>query len=184
MGIFFTKETGRRIFMKFLNAILITLALFVSTEVSAHKIKTAFTIILFNDRTEHIEVVHRFYLHDAEEAVWELFDKDADIIGSEKTQAIFTEYVMSKFALKDQDGHPIKLDTLGFQNEGGYFWVYQETPYKKDLTKLYIQQDALKDIWSEQYNVVNIEGLDQVYTLNFSDSDEWLSIPIKKQAIQ
>lgn len=166
--------------MKLLTAIFIILTLFISNTAQAHKIKTAFSIILFNDRTENIEVVHRFYLHDAEEAVWELFDKKADIIGSEQTQAIFTEYVMKKFELKDQTGKSIPLETLGFQNEGGYFWVYQETPYNKDLTKLYIKQDALKDVWSQQYNVVNIEGLDEIYTLNFSDTDEWLSIPIKK----
>lgn len=167
--------------MKLFNAIIFSLLLFSSHQASAHKIKTAFSIILFNDRTENIEVVHRFYLHDAEEAVWELFDKKADIIGSDKTQAIFTEYVTNKFELKNQTGKTIPLDTLGYQNDGGYFWVYQETPYQPDLTKMYIKQDSLKDIWSQQYNVVNIEGLDEVYTLNFSDSDEWLSISVKNK---
>lgn len=170
--------------MKLFNLILVALILLASGEVNAHKIKTAFSIVLFNDRTENIEVVHRFYLHDAEEAVWELFDKNADIIGSEETQAIFTEYVMSKFELKDQSGKAIALDTLGYQNDGGYFWVYQETPYQQGITKLYIKQDALKDVWSQQFNVVNIEGLGEVYTLNFSDRDEWLSVPVKKQKDQ
>lgn len=162
--------------MKILLSLIITLLLITSGSVHAHKIKTAFSILLFNERTGYLEAVHRFYLHDAEEAVWELFDKNADIIGNEKTQAIFSNYVTDKFALKNQHGEDIKLQTLGFQNEGGYFWVYQETPLPKDLTTLYIKQDALKDIWPEQYNVVNVEGLKQVYSLNFSDRDEWLSI--------
>lgn len=165
--------------MKLFATALISFTLLFASSVHAHKIKTAFSILLFNERTGNLEAVHRFYLHDAEEAVWELFDKNADIIANEKTQAIFSNYVTGKFALKNQDGKDIKLETLGFQNEGGYFWVYQETPIPKDLTTLYIKQDALKDIWSEQFNVVNVEGLKQVYSLNFSDRDEWLSIETK-----
>ncbi len=170
--------------MKLITSLFISFLLAASSIAYAHKIKTAFTIVLFNDRTSNLEVVHRFYLHDAEEAVWQLFDKNVDIIGSEKTQAIFANYVTNSFALKNQTGEDIKLETLGFQNEGGYFWVYQETPLTPSLTKLYIKQNALKDVWPEQFNVVNIEGLDQVYTLNFSDRDEWLSILVKKQENQ
>lgn len=158
--------------------LLFTILLF-SSDTHAHKMKTAFTIILFNDRTSNLEVVHRFYLHDAEEAVWEIFDENADIIGDEATQQQFANYVLNKFALKDQTNKEIPLSTVGFQNDGGYFWVYQETPTPKDLKTLNIKQQALMDIWSQQYNVVNIEGLKKVYTLNFSSSDDWLSIPIK-----
>lgn len=165
--------------MKFLATVLISFILLFANSAHAHKIKTAFSILLFNERTGNLEAVHRFYLHDAEEAVWALFDKNADIIGSEKTQATFSNYVTTKFALKNQNGDDIKMNTLGFQNEGGYFWIYQETPMPKDLTTLYIKQDALKDVWPEQFNVVNVEGLQQVYSLSFSDRDQWLSIKVK-----
>lgn len=176
-----------------LSISIILSALLVSFDSSAHKMKTAFTIILFNERTDNLEVVHRFYLHDAEEAVWEIFDGDnnkdsstesskkADIIGDEITQQNFSEYVINHFALKDQFNKTIPLSTVGFHNDGGYFWVYQETKAPKHLSKLHIKQNALMDIWSQQYNVVNIEGLDKVYTLNFSSSDDWLSIPINAE---
>ncbi len=101
------------------------------------------------------------------------------LLAVEKTQAIFSNYVTTKFALKNQNGDDIEMNTLGFQNEGGYFWIYQETPMPKDLTTLYIKQDALKDVWPEQFNVVNVEGLQQVYSLSFSDRDQWLSIKVK-----
>lgn len=165
--------------MKIFTSLMLAFCLTMSFTASAHKIKTAFTIILFNERTSNLEVVHRFYLHDSEEAVWELFDKSADIIADEKTQSLFANYAINKFSLKDQNNQTLKLETLGFQNEGGYFWIYQEMPMPGDLTQLKIKQDALKDLWPEQYNVVNIEGLKQVYTLNFSDYDEWLSIQVK-----
>lgn len=165
--------------MKIFTSLMLALCLAMSFTVSAHKIKTAFTIILFNERTSNLEVVHRFYLHDSEEAVWELFDKNADIIADKKTQNLFANYAINKFSLKDQNNQTLKLETLGFQNDGGYFWIYQEMPIPNNLTELKIKQDTLKDLWPEQYNVVNIEGLEQIYTLNFSDYDEWLKIKVK-----
>lgn len=142
---------------------------------NAHKLKTAFTVVLFNERTNNLEVMHRFYLHDAEEAVWEIFDKKADIIANPETQKEFAAYVTQRFALKDQNGKDIDLDLVGFQNDAGYFWVYQEIKQPESLTQLHIRDDSLRDIWTEQFNVVNIEGLNDVVTLSFSGSDTWLS---------
>lgn len=146
-----------------------------SQQESAHKLKTAFTVILFNERTNNLEVMHRFYLHDAEEAVWELIDKKSDIIASPETQEKFAAYVTQRFALKDQNGKDIDLDLVGFQNDAGYFWVYQEIKQPEALTQLHIRDDSLRDIWTEQFNVVNIEGAGEVITLSFSGSDSWLS---------
>jgi len=146
-----------------------------SEQQAAHKLKNAFTLVLFNERTHNLEVMHRFYLHDAEEAVWEVIDKKADIIGSEDTQAKFAQYVVKRFGLKDQTGKDIELDLVGFQNDAGYFWVYQESKQPSGLTRLQIRNSALRDIWDEQFNVVNVEGFGQVITLSFSGSDTWLS---------
>ena len=52
----------------------------------AHQQKAAETTVLFNKRSGELEVTHRFYLHDTEHAVQALFDKNADILDSEKTQ--------------------------------------------------------------------------------------------------
>ena len=142
----------------------------------AHKMKSAFTIILFNERTGFLEVMHRFTLHDAEEAAWFLFDKKADIIGKEKTQAQFAKYVEKQFLLKDEKNHLLELDMVGYQNDAGYFWVYQETRLPEHMSKLKIKHDALREVWTEQINVVNIEGKGEVQSLSFSDSDTWQTV--------
>lgn len=151
-----------------------------SANIDAHKMKTAFTIILFNERTQNLEVMHRFYLHDAEEAVWEIFDAKADIIGSEQTQAMFSQYVVNRFSIKNQDNKVLPLETLGFQNDGGYFWVYQEIPIPANLTAISIKNDSLRDVWSEQVNIVNVEGIGEVTTIQFSDSDTWKQVQLIK----
>lgn len=168
--------------MKYLMFILSLFSSLYSCDVDAHKLKSAFTIVLFNDRTQNIEVMHRFYLHDAEEAVWELFDTNADIIGSEKTQEMFSQYVTNRFSVYDQNNQPLSLQTLGFQNDSGYFWVYQEHPIPEQLTAITIKHDALRDIWTDHTNIVNIEGIGNVITLQFSGSDTKKSIELPSAA--
>ncbi|MEH8022320.1 DUF6702 family protein [Rheinheimera metallidurans] len=143
---------------------------------AAHELKTALTKVLFNQRTGNIEVMHRFYLHDAEHAVKILFSKDADILNSEQTQDTFSQYVSEHFALQQLNGDNINLTLLGGQLEGRFFWVYQETAIPKTINGLKAAQSALQDIWPAQLNTVNFEGKGRVKTLSFDNQSSWLQV--------
>ncbi len=95
-----------------ITAALLVSAMSYSTAAQAHQIKAAITTVLFNPRTENIEVMHRFNLHDAEHAVKALFDKHADIMDDIETQQQFADYVAHQsllmLALK------LKVSTFGF----------------------------------------------------------------------
>ena len=144
----------------------------------AHQQKAAITKVLFNPRTSNIEVMHRFYLHDAEHAVRQIFGKDADIIGSKETQSIFADYVSERFALKNGDDE-LPLSPVGFEIERAFFWVYQETPITEGISDLTIKHNALRDVWHQQINTVNIEGLGDIKTATFSGSVEIISLDLK-----
>ena len=159
---------------------LLVLVVLISTNVFAHQQKAAITTVLFNDRTANIEVVHRFNLHDAEHAVRQLFDKKADIYGSEKTQQAFAEYIYQHFALYREQQQPLSLTAVGFEREGKFFWVYQETPIPTDLVSLSVRQNALQDIWASQTNTVNVEGKGPIRTLTFTASDGVLGVEFKE----
>ena len=62
-------------------------------QLAAHEMKTALSKVLFNSRTGNIEVMHRFYVHDAEHGVKQLFDKNADLLNKQQTQQLFNQYV-------------------------------------------------------------------------------------------
>ncbi len=140
--------------------------------------KSAFTIILFNERTSNIEVMHRFMLHDAEEAAWKLFDAKADIVADEQTQAKFTAYVEAQFEVKDQNNKTLPLELVGFQNDAGYFWVYQEIRIPKDIVELKIRHDSLREVWTEQFNIVNVEGRGPAKSVQFNGSDVWQTVTL------
>ena len=134
---------------------------------SAHQQKAAIIQILFNERSGSLEVAHRFYLHDGEEAVQELYGPEADIIKSEDTRLRFALEVTREFALWDSADRPIDLELLGYEMEGGFFWIYQEAVGELDHDLLVVKHEALRRIWPEQINTVNIEGKGPLQTLMF-----------------
>jgi hypothetical protein len=157
--------------------LLFTLAFSVlSSTAHAHQIKAAITTVLFNPRTENIEVMHRFNLHDAEHAVKALFNKSADIIDDEATQADFADYVAKHFALLNSDEEALDLSLVGYEVEGKHFWVYQETAQPPALAGLKIRHDALRDLWPSQVNTINVEGNGPLKTLTFTDNVTLLEV--------
>ena len=159
---------------------LIGTLLFAAFFVSAHQQKTAFSTVLFNPRSENIEIMHRFRVHDAEHAVKEILGKEADIIDSNVTQNQFGKYVHQRFNLFDSDKQKLPLKMVGVELDGKFFWVYQETTQPTQLENMTIRHDALRDLWPEQVNTINIEGKGKLQTLSFTDSIELLTLTFEQ----
>lgn len=145
----------------------------------AHQIKSAISTVLFNHNSNHLEVMHRFYLHDAEHAVNHIADKNADIHKDPQTQQRFADYVMERFQLIIDD-KAVPLNPVGYEIDGKFLWVYQDTPLPEQVSKISVRHSALQDIWSEQVNTVNIEGqingTKALETLRFRQSGKVLEV--------
>lgn len=152
------------------------LLLLLSGHAAAHQLKAAMTTVLINERSGNLELMHRFYLHDTEHAVESLFGGHADLFKSAKDRENFAKYVNRKVALQFTDKTPIKLSLVGQEIDGKFFWVYQETKIPAKFSALRMQQGALRDVWSEQVNMVNFEGKGKVKTLHFNGDDDWLTV--------
>ncbi|KZY45652.1 MULTISPECIES: DUF6702 family protein [Pseudoalteromonas] len=152
----------------------IILALLLSAPTMAHQLKASVTTVLFNKRTNNIELMHRFYLHDTEHAVEHLFDGNADILSNKEDQKRFADYVESHIALQTLGGKPLELKDVGAQVDGKFFWVYQEVTIPEGIHGIRMSNGALRDLWPAQVNMVNIEGKGKVKTLTFSQDDTWL----------
>ena len=141
-----------------LRAVLVALLLLAVPQAWTHQQKEAITRILFNPRTGNIEVMHRFLLHDAEHAVRQLRNGKADILGSEGDRKFFSDYVHGHFEMTDQDGRVLPLTPVGNEIEGRFLWIYAETAIPDGIKSLTLSNDALRDIWPEQLNLINVEG--------------------------
>lgn len=147
----------------------------------AHQQKEAITRVLFNPRSNNIEVMHRFLLHDVEHAVKELRSGKADILGSREDREFFSGYVHNRFSVSDQDGRVLALSPVGHEIEGRFLWVYAETAIPENLKSLRLSHDALRDIWSEQINLVNVERHGEVRSATFSGGSRELTIELAGQ---
>ncbi|WP_416351543.1 DUF6702 family protein [Parashewanella curva] len=145
-----------------------------ASPVPAHQQKAAETTVLFNKRTHLIEVMHRFYLHDTEHAVQDLFDRNADILSAKKTQQQFADYVAKQFFARTLQDKPLALKNVGYEVDGKFFWVYQEVTHPANLKGIKLYNGTLRDLWPTQVNMVNIEGKGKVRTLYFSKNKDWL----------
>lgn len=148
--------------------------------VSAHQQKTAVTRILFNPNTGNIEVMHRFFVHDAEHAASLIFGERQALMESAESRELFSSYVINGFAVEAhyEDGSTAELDLtlLGSEIDGQYLWVYQEIPQTEMVVAMTIVNLGLRDVWADQSNLVNIERAGRVYSLTFDGSDQVLTI--------
>lgn len=156
-------------------AAVLMMAFLPLSALQAHQQKAAITQIQFNERSQSLEIMHRFYLHDAEHAVRRLLDPAADILTNEQTRQQFAEYIAGKFTMYREDGSPLQLRLLGQEADGQFFWVYQELPVDAPPERVTARHDALRDLWPEQTNTVNIRLDGSIRTLTFSGDDRRLT---------
>ena len=164
--------------MKQCLRLVLIVVLLLTPVVQAHQQKEAITRVLFNPRTNNIEVMHRFLLHDVEHAVKVLREGKADILGSKSDRDFFADYVYRRFSITDQDGRVLPLTPIGNEIEGRFLWVYSETPIPETLSALRVQHDALRDIWPAQVNLVNVEYNGQVRSASFTGGSTEITISV------
>ncbi|MGX5174871.1 DUF6702 family protein [Aliikangiella sp. IMCC44653] len=155
----------------------------------AHQQKESYSSILFNPRSGLIEVAHRFYLHDAEHAIKRggiiapnSISKSADLAKSESMQAAFAQYIVASFAIRALDQEPEALELVGYEVEGKYLWVYQQTKLAFNISEIWVKMTALQGIWSGQTNHVNVEINKNTYSVRLKRGDEWQKILLSEQA--
>ncbi len=164
--------------IKVLHTLLLFMLLFMLLWASssfAHQQKAAETTLLMNKELTRVEVSHRFYIHDTEHAVQHLFDKHADILDSTTTQQKFADYVADQFSAKTLNDTALNIESVGYEVEGKFFWVYQEARLPAKVRGLKVFNGTLRELWPTQVNMVNIEGNGSVRTLYFNEGKTWLT---------
>lgn len=161
---------------------LAILLLMLPLAASAHQQKNAVTRILFNSNTGNIEVMHRFFVHDAEHAASLIFGERQALMESAESRQLFSSYVINRFAIEAEytngDSEELALSYIGAEIDGQFLWVYQEIPQSEPVSAMTIVNLALRDVWSDQSNLVNIERDGEIYSLTFTESDEFLSVEL------
>jgi len=138
----------------------------------AHRLKAAITTALFNPRTGNIEVMHRFYSHDAEHVLRTITGRGIDVLDDPADRRRFSAYVHERFELTGIGADLEPLSLVGAELDGDFLWVYQRTPVPESgLEGLEARFDAMRDLWPSQVNTLNVERGRRVRTLVFDADD-------------
>ncbi|MEC7549440.1 MAG: DUF6702 family protein [Pseudomonadota bacterium] len=160
----------------------ILLGLLVISTGEAHQQKNAVTRILFNENTGNIEVMHRFFIHDAEHAAGLIFGERQMLAESRESRELFSSYVINRFSIeasfREGNSEVLGLSYVGEEVDGQFLWVYQEIPAQDDIMAFTIVNLTLRDVWSDQSNLVNIEIGERIYSLTFDGSAEALTVEL------
>ena len=160
----------------------ILLGLLVISTGEAHQQKNAVTRILFNENTGNIEVMHRFFIHDAEHAAGLIFGERQMLAESRESRELFSSYVINRFSIeasfREGNSEVLGLSYVGEEVDGQFLWVYQEIPAPDDIMAFTIVNLTLRDVWSDQSNLVNIERDGRIYSLTFDGSAEVLTVKL------
>ena len=139
-----------------------------ATALHAHQMQVAISTVTFKQNATTIEVIHRFYTHDAEHAMSVLKGNRVDIIMYEEIRQQFGQHVVDNFQLVDQHKNEVPLSLVGVELDGHFIWVYQEATLSATIDKLIVINSSLLDLVPGQVNTVNIECGDQLSTLTTS----------------
>ncbi len=166
------------------SCLIFVLSLWVPFQASAHQQKEAYITLLYNQNSGNLEISHRFLIHDAEHIFARLFDMKAldlsgDLIADQRTQSAFAAYIETKFELADENRQLIPLESVGFEVDGKYFWVYQET-VMPEADELNLRHTALQTLWPKQTNHVNVERQGEVHSvrLTHADAKKWRTLKV------
>lgn len=126
--------------------------------------------------------MHRFFVHDAEHAASVIFGERQTLVESAESRQLFSSYVMNRFAieveLRGGSREELTLEYVGEEIDGQFLWVYQEIPKLDSITALTIVNLALRDVWPDQSNLVNVELEGQILSLIFEGGDEALTLDL------
>ncbi|WP_444935762.1 DUF6702 family protein [Microbulbifer sp. JMSA004] len=153
--------------------VLFSFLLIVTTSVfahqaSAHRYHFGLTDISVNERTQTLEISHRFFVADIEKALSISASKELN-----EAQKQMENYVNSRFQISQENGEVVKLNWVGMEADVHDIWIYQEVPIV-DISskKLNVKQSMLMEIERDQVNTLNVNNGrgTQSYTLKPGES--------------
>ena len=101
---------------------------------------------------------------------------------SRESRELFSSYVINRFSIeasfREGNSEVLGLSYVGEEVDGQFLWVYQEIPAQDDIMAFTIVNLTLRDVWSDQSNLVNIERDGRIYSLTFDGSAEVLTVKL------
>ncbi len=159
----------------------------------AHRARLALTNVVWradeasSKSAGRIEITHELHAHDALTALSVAAAARSDDDEAEATsrkgetgsgrlaltdleaRARLALMASDKFRLFGADEAVLNIETIGAEVKANHVYIYQEIRLAAPPTRLFIENDLLRDVFADQVNHVNITIHDKTRTLIFDD---------------
>ncbi|MBO0939417.1 hypothetical protein J2I47_22905 [Fibrella sp. HMF5335] len=127
-----------------------------------HPFHTSLTQMEFDPQRQTFEISLRLFTDDFETALTkENGGKSVHLNTSQKQDKLVEQYVRKHFAVANADRKLNPITYVGYEQEADAQWIYLEMPYSAKTQNIFIKQDILIELFTDQVNLVTIQ-LNQV----------------------
>ena len=157
-----SKPTTTAVMMsKEFAALVVVLSIALLPPVAAHKYFFGLTEVSYNSRTEHVEVVHQYTLHDVQRALKQRYGDDF-LIDSPGADTKIKTWLENHFQLFDSNANSVELTWVGFEADFQNIWLYQESAVSAtNFCGWRVSNDILMKAFAPQVNTVNFVSTDK-----------------------
>lgn len=126
---------------------------------AAHPFHVSVCDINFNAETSAVEITHKIFLDDLENALRNEAGRSVDLvknIGTDEFEALLVKYLQSNFSCA-VDGKKTTLTYVGSEIQADALWVYQEAVNVDTFTRVEVKNTILFELFDDQTNLVHVK---------------------------
>ncbi len=151
--------------------LILSAALAIAGQAHAHRSQSVLSSLQWNAETSQIEIVHRLHTDDVEIglAAPQASDDVMDLSRDSSREKLLA-YVEASFTILVDD-EALQIETVGVELRGQETHVRQLVNISNAPDELQIDNRLLRDVFSDQANLVNIRMAARTRTVIFSGAD-------------
>lgn len=164
--------------MKF-KIILLLLFIGFSSFKTNHKFYVSVTEIVYNEKSESLQIISRVFIDDLEDLLQTRYDKNIKLGKGNETAMVpdlLKKYLNEKIQVQ-LDGRLVEVNFLGKEYEDDMLLLYLEIPKVKSFKKITVKNALLTDMFNEQKNLVHVtyKGSTKSLILNKAKQEDMLN---------
>ena len=145
--------------------------------VLAHRYHTSVTRMEFKAEERVVELTLQTFADDIEVALSQRSGVANVRLGPEpKTNALLLQYLRSTFVLKNGE-EELELEWVGMELKGHSVWFYLQAKAPAGVGQLTLSNRLLFDVFTDQFNIVNVFNRGKKGSLTFKRGDPSKAIP-------
>jgi len=157
-------------FLKIITIVSLLLAVVLPSTSFAHKYYSAMTRVNHNVEVSSLEVIHRFFAHDIEEALELKVGENLRFDNLSNIEPHLKAYVEAHFSMA-LGGVEASPDWIGYEVEENSLWVYQEQMIGTLPSTFQFENTLLLGVFPDQINTVTLTIGDLITSLTFMASE-------------